>query len=323
MIDALAKILGVVFNFIFDLVYKVTPVGSLGITIILFTILVRLLMIPLVAKQQSSLKRMQEIQPELQKIQDKYKNKQDPESQRQMSIELNEFYRKHNVSPFSGCLLLFIQMPIFIALWRVLQKAGTYISKLHDLYYNLASQIVSTDGYQEIVKNILSGNKRIKLNDEILASAEGLQSILSQVSTSEWNKLSETLGTISNTLIEQKNSIEYFFGISLVDSPADLIKQGLNTPALIVVILFPIMAALTTFLSSKLLSMNNKNNKQKQNDQTEQIQKSMNLVFPVITGMMTYSLPAGLGIYWITSNIIQIIQQYVINKSMDKSGEGE
>ena len=114
MIDALAQILGFFLDFIFNFVYNILPVGSLGISIIAFTILVRLLMIPLMVKQQSSLKKMQLIQPELQKIQEKYKNKKDPDSQMQMNIEMREFYKKNNVSPFGGCLPLFIQMPILL-----------------------------------------------------------------------------------------------------------------------------------------------------------------------------------------------------------------
>ena len=320
MIDALAQILGFFLDFIFNFVYNILPVGSLGISIIAFTILVRLLMIPLMVKQQSSLKKMQLIQPELQKIQEKYKNKKDPDSQMQMNIEMREFYKKNNVSPFGGCLPLFIQMPIFIALFRVLRSVNTYISKLQELYYDLATQIVSADGYQQILRDVLANNKRITINkveETVLSSAEGLQTILSQVSTNEWSRLSESLGTISNNLIEQKNNIEYFFGISLVDSPADLLSQGITATVLLVVILFPLLSALTTFISSKLISSNQQ---QQKNDQAEQIQKSMNMFLPIMTGMMAFSLPAGLGIYWIVSNIIQIIQQLAINKFMDKSG---
>ena len=323
MIDALAQILGFFLDFIFNFVYNILPVGSLGISIIAFTILVRLLMIPLMVKQQSSLKKMQLIQPELQKIQEKYKNKKDPDSQMQMNIEMREFYKKNNVSPFGGCLPLFIQKPIFIALFRVRRSVNTYISKLQELYYDLATQIVSADGYQQILRDVLANNKRITINkveETVLSSAEGLQTILSQVSTNEWSRLSESLGTISNNLIEQKNNIEYFFGISLVDSPADLLSQGITATVLLVVILFPLLSALTTFISSKLISSNQQ---QQKNDQAEQIQKSMNMFLPIMTGMMAFSLPAGLGIYWIVSNIIQIIQQLAINKFMDKSGEGE
>ena len=241
----------------------------------------------------------------------------------QMNIEMREFYKKNNVSPFGGCLPLFIQMPIFIALFRVLRSVNTYISKLQELYYDLATQIVSADGYQQILRDVLANNKRITINkveETVLSSAEGLQTILSQVSTNEWSRLSESLGTISNNLIEQKNNIEYFFGISLVDSPADLLSQGITATVLLVVILFPLLSALTTFISSKLISSNQQ---QQKNDQAEQIQKSMNMFLPIMTGMMAFSLPAGLGIYWIVSNIIQIIQQLAINKFMDKSGEGE
>jgi YidC/Oxa1 family membrane protein insertase len=316
LIDFLAQILGVVLNQIFDVIYSISPAGSLGITIILFTIFVRLLILPLMINQQRSMKNMQKVQPEIQRIQNKYKDKKDPESQKQMSMELSELYKKHKISPLGGCLPLLIQMPIFFALFRVLQRAGTYINKLHDIYNQLAVQIMNVQGYQSILQGIVKERANVQLNETTLGTVEGLQSVLSHLTTNEWGQLTQTFKDIPQALLQQKDNIEIFLGISLVDSPSDLMGQGV----IIAVILLTFIAGFTTYLSSKVISSGTQ---QQQNDQAAQTQKTMNIVFPFLTAWMTYTLPAGLGIYWITSNIFQIIQQLAINKSMDKAGEGE
>jgi len=316
LIDSLAKILGVVLNQVFDVIYGLSPVGSLGITIILFTIFVKVLMLPLMLNQQKSMKRMQKVQPEIQKIQDKYKNKKDPESQKQMNQELGEFYQNNKINPLGGCLPLIIQMPIFLALFRVLQRAGTYITKLHDLYYLIATKITTVQGYEVLLKEIVKDNPRIKLSEDTLKTVEGIQSILPQLTTNAWHTITSKFPGIPADTIVNKENIEYFLGISLVDSPSDLMGQGV----IVAVVLFVFISGFTTFLSSKVMTMGNK---QQQNDQALQTQKTMNMIFPLLTAWMTYSLPAGLGIYWITSNIFQIVQQIGINKYMEKVGEGE
>ncbi|NLK96669.1 YidC/Oxa1 family membrane protein insertase [Defluviitalea saccharophila] len=315
MIDFLAQILGVVLNQIFDAVYSISPAGALGVTIILFTIFVRVLILPLMINQQRSMKNMQKVQPEIQKIQNKYKDKKDPESQKQMSQELGELYKEHKISPLGGCLPLLIQMPIFFALFRVLQRASTYITKLHDIYNQLAVQIMNVQGYQSTLQGIVKERANVQFNETTLGTVEGLQSILSHLTTSEWSQLTQAFKDIPQTLLQQKDNIEIFLGISLVDTPNDLMGQGV----IIAVILLTFIAGFTTYLSSKVMASGT----QQQNDQAAQTQKTMNIMFPFLTAWMTYTLPAGLGIYWITSNIFQIVQQLAINKSMDKAGEGE
>ncbi|WP_058486397.1 YidC/Oxa1 family membrane protein insertase [Defluviitalea phaphyphila] len=315
MIDALAQFLGIILNVIFNFIHDIGPAGSLGIAIILFTIFTRVLMLPLMINQQISMRRMQKIQPQIQKIQNKYKDKKDPESQKQMSKELGEFYKENKVNPLGGCLPLLIQMPIFFALFRVLQKASTYILKLHEIYNQLAVKIMETSGYQSILQDILKNKSNIKLDETVLNNVDSLQSVLSQLTSTEWGNLISSIKTIPESLIQQKDNIEIFLGISLVDSPKDLMGQGV----IVAVVLFVFISAFTTYLQSKISVAGSSN----QNEQAAQTQKTMSIIFPFITAWMTYSLPAGLGIYWITSNIFQIVQQIAINKYLDKTGEGE
>jgi YidC/Oxa1 family membrane protein insertase len=315
IIGPIAEILGVVLNKIFEFVHTVTPVGALGISIILFTIFVRVLILPLMLNQQMSMKRMQEVQPELQKIQAKYKDKKDPESQKQMSQEMSEFYKKNKINPLGGCLPLLIQMPVFFALFKVLREASSYIAQLREIYNQLATSIMTVPNYVQKIQAFAETKKGYTFD---LTQMESVQNLLSKLTTVEWNQLvsgiSQDIVTKIQPILEQKNNIELFFGISLIDSPMSLINQKLWFP----VILLPILAGLTTFLSSKLMTASSNN---QQNAQAVQTQKTMNTVFPFLTAFMTLSLPAGLGLYWITSNIFQIFQQLAMNKYMNRGGK--
>lgn len=96
-------------------------IGNYGISIIVFTIVVKLLLVPLTIKQTKSMKSMQEIQPKIKEIQAKYKNDQEKMNQKMM-----ELYKEHNINPFGGCLPLLIQFPIIIGLFTVLRNPMNY-----------------------------------------------------------------------------------------------------------------------------------------------------------------------------------------------------
>ncbi|KAB3530778.1 YidC/Oxa1 family membrane protein insertase [Alkaliphilus pronyensis] len=113
--DILVKPLGALLKIIFDIV------GNYGFSIIIFTVIVKLAMIPLTLKQTKSMRRIQEINPELKALQEKYKNDQE-----KLNIKVAELYKKHNVSLSGGCLPLIIQLPIIIALFTVLRNPIDY-----------------------------------------------------------------------------------------------------------------------------------------------------------------------------------------------------
>lgn len=121
--NALARPFGALLKLIFDLT------NNYGLSIILFTIITKLLTLPLTMKQNKSMKEMQEIQPKLKKLQDKYKN--DPE---QLNIKTMELYKEHNVSPFGGCLPLLIQFPIIIGLFAAVREPGIYVFESQAAY---------------------------------------------------------------------------------------------------------------------------------------------------------------------------------------------
>jgi len=313
IISPIANLLGMIMNFIFNMVHSIIPTGSLGFSIIFFTIVVRFILLPLMINQQKSMQRMQKVQPQIQKIQDKYKNKKDPEAQQKMSQEMAALYQKNKVNPLGGCLPLLIQMPIIFALFQVLRSPAVHIEQVGSIYTQLAEQVMTIPNYSTILEGFLKG-KAIRSFDP--NSMDSVVMLLSQFHTFDWTQLLNQLGEIGTTmltqmegLIAQLQKMNFFLGINLTDTP------GMTFPG----ILLPIIAGGTTYLSTKFGMTNNTQNKGKDKaseSTAAQTQNTMMLMFPFLTAFMTYTLPAGLGLYWITSNVFQIFQQLAINKTL-------
>ncbi len=300
----ITEFLGFFLNVIFDFISHFITDNTLGFAIILFTILVRLMMLPLAIKQQKSMIKMQLIQPEVQKIQEKYKDKKgDPEVQRKIQQETQALYQKHGVSLFGGCLPLLIQMPIFFALSYMMNNAYLYINKLGVLYENLALTITQIPGWDSTLATI-SSPKLMKGVTLDFNQVSDIQKVLNKFSEADWsvmlaNAPTDIVNSVS-TQLSGLQSIEYFFGIDLT------VASGYLWPG----ILIPILAALTTALSSYTMQSKMQN----QSEQAKQQQKIMLIVMPIFIGFTTLSLSSGVGLYWITSSVFQIIQQIVINR---------
>lgn len=309
IIGPIVQIFSVVLNALFEFIYSVFPNGSFGLTIIVFTVFAKLIMIPLMLKQQISMKRLQKVQPEIQKINDKYKGKTDKEAQTKMSEELQQFYKDNNVSPFGSCLPLLIQMPIFFALFFVLQQASSYINRIQNIYTSIAEQIINFPTHMQWLQPLAEGKKGMTFD---LTTIQGVTDLLPKLSTAEWTQFPQELVNQLQPLLTQKHNIEYFLGINLMDAP------GVAFPF----ILLPIIAGITTYISSKTLSTTTTpTGDAKASAQAAQTTKTMNIMFPFFTAFITISMPAGLGIYWTVSNIFQIFQQLAINKYVMAQGE--
>ena len=180
-------------------------VGNFGVSIIVVTILIKIALLPLTLKQDKSMKEMKKIQPELEKLKEKYAN-----DKQMLNIKTMELYKEHKVNPLGGCLPLLLQLPILFALFGVLR-----------------SGIIPTD------------------------------------SSFLWMKLSEP---------------DPFF-------------------------ILPVLNGAVSFLQQKL--MGTSDNAQ---------MKNMMYVFPIMMIVISYKMPSGLQIYWLTSSLIAVIQQYFIMK---------
>lgn len=303
------ELLGFLLNSIYNVLFKTFHIQSLGVSIIVFTVIIRFLLIPLAIKQHKSMKAMQKIQPELKKIQEKYKNKKDANSQKAQQQELAELYKKHNASPVGGCLPALIQLPIMFSLFRVLRNIPTYIASVKVIYMGIVNQITSIKGYEKILDVVAkSTKKRIQgyENQDII-------NFLSQFSSDNWNELIKNFASISDNInahISKLDKFNYFFGLDISEAP------GLAFPGIII----PILAVVLQILATR--TMNTANNTT-QDKTAAQTQKTMMYFFPLFTGVMVVSMPVGLGIYWITQSIVQVFQQIFINRYFNDDKEGK
>lgn len=308
VLGPIAKLLGFVLNTIYNLLANI-GITNAAVCIILFTFIVKALMIPLTIKQQKFTKISSIMNPEIQKIQAKYKGKKDQESMRKQQLETQAVYQKYGASPTSGCLPLLITLPILLALYRVIYNIPAYVNAVYDLYANIALPIMKTSGHVEILKTFADA----KVNFDKFVITDGSMTItniidvLSNFKTTDWALLIEKMPNLTNVIHENSKQImhinSFVGGLNIAD------KAGLAFPG----ILIPIAAAFFQWLQTKLVPMQND-----ESNPAASTMKTMNTVMPIMTGVMCVAFPVGLGLYWIASSVFQILQQIAVNKYMDK-----
>ncbi len=311
IIGFISKILGYIVNIVFSLICNISYVNSLGFTIILFTIIVRLLLTPLSYKQQLSALKIKKLQPEVKKIQEKYSHTKDQEAMRKMNMEINALYAKNKCNPFSGCLPLLIQLPILLALFFIMKNSYLFITEISNIYTQIAKEIQNTDNYIDVISPIASAMTPAKLDAQYdITIIEDLKKYLAKFTLENWEYIQDAMPSLNiSELLVQKNQIETFFSLNLTET------VGLTFPNIIIVVL----SAGSTFLSGYLMSrrtMSEDNMMQKQ-------QKVFNIIMPIMIALLTINVPCGVGIYWISGNIIQIFQYQILNKICSKKLEKE
>ncbi len=319
-------------------------VGGYGIAIIVLTIIVRLAMWNLNVEQQRSMKMMQTLQPKLKAIQDRYQS-----NPQLMQQKLMEFYKEHKFNPMGGCLPLLIQMPIFILLYSALispqfiQVAGNQ----HFLFVDsLATTLRATAGISNDGKlgaatgdKFILGNsatiylpdkeiKNVKITDPAQALeikgdlVPGEDVVLGfsldhiKLKFSELEKVEKADVVVTNSNIRENENITFVRntdGTMTATVPTVPVKRAWHWDVIVLIALF----AITMFISQKIMMSMTKTDSQ---DATQAaLQKSMGTFMPIMI-MATFiiiPIPAGVLLYLITSNIIQIAQTIIINKQID------
>lgn len=271
--------LGYILKFIFSLV-----ANNYGVTIIIFTIITKLCLLPLFVKQQKSTVAMQKLQPQIEALNKKYANQKTPEAQQRQQQELMKLYKENNVSPMGGCLPLLIQFPIIIGLYQVITRPMQYLMML------------GTDSIQKIADLLLEN----KLITESIAKYALKQNQIgvARVALNNIDMIKEKLGI---SLMEMDFN---FFGMDLSLTPS-FSKMDLLW-------IIPILSAATAYLSNLIMQ------KMSGNTQQNQQMASMNIIMPLMSGYFCFIMPTGVGIYWIMSNVVSIIQQVLMTKFMKK-----
>jgi YidC/Oxa1 family membrane protein insertase len=268
-------------------------------------------MTPIAYRQQKSMFKMQAMQPQLKKIQDRYKDAMsDPELQRKMNMEIQKVYSDNDYNALAGCLPLLIQLPIFYGLYRVMQNPYAFIDGIGDIYNQISTIVLNTAGSNSKVLDLVSQFSTLGgLSNGDTVNTELFNRILNILSPEQVKQLMEAVGSSDlNTLYSSKVAIESFLGLDLTET------VGLS---LSVKLIIPVLSGLTTFLTSWLMQRKNKPTDAAMIQQ----QRIMNIVMPLMMAWITTSLPGGIGIYWITSNLFQVIQQVVLNRHFEKHPE--
>ena len=293
--------------------------GSYGMAIILFTVFIKLLLLPLNIKQHKSLSKTQKIQPYLAQLQKKYGNDKEKLNQETMKL-----YSKYGINPMGGCLPTVVQLPIIMALYWVIKKPITYIIgvdaseiwRIIMAFSEWAEVYIANGGILNEALTTLTvenfGNYEIQvaqqmflhpeiLNHEYIASAGGALPHITPISFNFFGlDLSETpnLGALLGAIFGNISGI---------------------TREVMLLWIIPLLSGLTSFLTSKFspTSTNKKPddgvidpNKPKAPD----TMKTMMYIMPLFSVWITFTLPAGVGLYWIVSNILSLAQQLVFNK---------
>lgn len=327
VIGQIASLLGWIMNGIYVALDGLFGIQNLGLCIIIFSILIYALMTPLQIKQQKFSKLSAIMQPELQKIQKKYQGKKDQDSMMKMQEETTAVYQKYGVSPTGSCVQLIIQMPILLSLWQVIQNIPAYVSSVKNIFTGVADQIVAINGYTDLIQKFISDNNmtrvRLILENET-ATKNSIIDFLYALSPSQWDSLSKMSqfsgfsDTIDKTAAEI-SKMQTFGVLNIAEQPWNYIKAAFAGGAIILAIAalaIPILSWLTQMLNIKLMPQAAQQDNQ--NDTMANSMKTMNTVMPLMSAVFCFTFPVGLGIYWIASAVVRSIQQYVINRRLDK-----
>ena len=319
-----ATILGYIMDAIFSFC-NMLSLPNIGLCIILFTIVIYLLMMPLTIKQQKFSKLSAKMNPELQAIQKKYKNKQDQASMVKMNEETKEVYAKYGVSPMGSCLQLLIQMPILFALYRVIWNIPAYVNGVKEAFMPLAEKIMSISGSQQYLSNFAASNniKKKKLG----YTTNTIIDCLYKFKPADWSAMASDgkFSSISNMVTSTQNSVDqmnYFLGINIADSPFNMLRnvfaeENFSVLLLIGALAIPALAGITQWLNIKLSTVSTKNSSGSDEGTMASSMKMVNNMMPLMSVFFCFTLPAGMGIYWIAGAVVRSVQQVVVNKHIE------
>lgn len=338
LIGWVARLLGLIMEGIFNVIDFI-GIPNIGLAIILFTIVVNLLLLPLTIKQQKFSKLSNKMQPEIQAIQEKYKNKnkKDNETAMAQNQEIQAVYAKYGVSASGSCVQLLIQMPILLALYRVIYAIPAYVGKIGDTFRILADKIMSTDAAafllnaEGTIKNTVSMYGRY-INAEGAGdkAVNSLIDVLNKLSTSDMALVSEHYHlnelTYNGQLILSNettrgllDTYNNFLGLNIANSPQHIISNAYSVGAwglLIGAIMIPVLSAVTQLISIKLMPQ--PENKNSDGNSMASSMKMMNMIMPIFSAWFCFTLPSGMGLYWIASAVVRTILMIIINKQLDK-----
>lgn len=271
------------FGYILNAIYGV--VNNYGVAIIIFTVILKTVMLPISIKQQKTMKKSAKIQVKAKEIQEKYSNDQVRQSQ-----ELMDLYKKENMSPFSGCLSSIVQMLIILSVFYLVSSPLTYMKHVDsNVVQELVQQVNERQGsgvrYREIavIKEFSGTDERVSLNMDFLGL--DLSDVPSQNYKEDWKVFVIPVLYVVTSIISMK---------------------------------------ITTSMNNKKKEENKDEAKKDENDEMDAINdmnKQMMLMMPIMSVSISLIAPLGLALYWLVSNVLMIIERVTLNRFFKEEEE--
>lgn len=335
MISFFANLFGYVLNFLYEFI------GNYGLAIILFSVLVKVVMLPISIKQQKTMKKSQKINEEMKQIQFKYKN--DPEK---MNQEVMALYKREKLSPFSGCLSAIVQIILLFAVFYLVRSPLTYMKKVDQDVIEKLQVVVQekgkTSNYKEIAVINYINNLELE-SQEPVSEEENIEQVEKQENNNEnqeennnvqENENTETNNEDNSSNEEKININDYkdqvhinmdFMGLDLSKVPTENLED-------LKVLIIPALYVISSFISIKLSTNLNKKKKdknligdgkeeQEEYDPMEQANKSMSWFMPLMSISIACIAPLGLALYWLVNNILMIMERLILNKFLKDDKE--
>ena len=334
----ISSVFGYVLNYLYVLL------NNYGISIIIFSFLLRLILIPITLKQQKAMKKSAEMQEKMKEIQTKYKN--NPEKLNQATIDL---YKEEKMSPFSGCFSAILQLVIILSVFWLVSQPLTYMKKINkEIIDNYKSKIIEENEGQRVTYPEIAIISKIEqeykdIEDKLSNNKEEIQEDINtdnnENKIEDNNKNNEVILT-KEDLENKKNELETmrinmeFLGLDLSKVPTQSLDDWK-------VYIIPILYVITSFISIKLTTNvqnkqiktdknnsiekdNNFNEENKEDDLADsmgQMNNTMQYMMPIMSISIAAIAPLGLALYWFVSNILMIIERLIINKFIKSKGE--
>ena len=283
------------FAWLVRLFYNLT--NSYGVALILFTLVIKLIMLPFQMKSKKSMMRMSRVSGQMQELQKRY-----AKNQAKLQEEMQKLYEEEGVNPMSGCLWSFLPLPILMALYSIIRQPITHFMML------------SKDVLQTVVQSAADAGVNLT-NIVMMDKATGtpvLKDGLYQLASYGQINLVKAVQEMGLSTPEGWFDMNYnFLGLDLTATPWEYVKNFTFTWAVIGVILIPILAGLSQFVFSKLTMKT-----QPQADAAGGASmKSMMYMMPLMSVYIAFIMPAALGVYWIAQSVFSLIQEAILNKT--------
>lgn len=280
----ISEIFGYILNFLYE------QFNNYGIAIIIFSVLLRIILIPITIKQQKSLKKNARLQKEMKEIQTKYKS--NPEKLNQETIDL---YKREKMSPFSGCLSGILQIIIILSVFWLVSKPLTYMKKINPEIIEKYSQELKEEGVNSSYTEIAIINKKAAEDPEVYINMNFLGLDLSKVPTQSLDDFRVYI-------------IPILYVISSVISIKITTKMNSNNKD----------------KDINELKKAETEDKEKQPDEMEMMQQmnnNMTYMMPIMSVMIAIIAPLGLALYWLISNVLMIVERLIIDRFINQKEE--